>query len=397
MKNLTNPLLSIVVPTMNRYYHLVKLIEHIDTFSNVDLELVIQDNTEDNHYILDYLERKNRRFLVYRHTKERLSISDNVDLAIGNSSGEYICFIGDDDGVMPSIIECTKWMRDHEVDAAIFANIIYNWPDYYSEVNTGTDTGALFYDNFSFKVNLLNPIHELRKIAGSGFTNLHGLPKLYQGIVSRKSVDAVYLIGKTYTPGPSPDMATAVALAFIAKRFVKISIPVIITGQSANVGAGERKLAGRTKNLKEVDFISEVAKSNWSSLIPRVWCTQTVWPESAIKAIEYMGKSSEIKVSFAHILARIVQNYPLEFLVAYKHSNNRLYFLILCGYFIIGRRAKKAYHFLRSVFNNLDHKSPLCNKKNGLNTLHDSALFIKENCPQFCEAGITDKLIIEKH
>ena len=46
-------LLSIVVPTKNRYYYLKSLIKLVQSFNSNEIELVVQDNTENNSEILE--------------------------------------------------------------------------------------------------------------------------------------------------------------------------------------------------------------------------------------------------------------------------------------------------------------------------------------------------------
>ena len=108
-----NYLLSIVVPTKDRYYYLKYLIELISSFNTSDIELVIQDNTYDNQEILNYLNEYLNPHVKYYHIKEHLSQSENSDKAILNSSGEYVCFIGDDDAVTRHIVDCVKWMKSN--------------------------------------------------------------------------------------------------------------------------------------------------------------------------------------------------------------------------------------------------------------------------------------------
>ena len=62
-----------------------------------EVELVIQDNTVDNTEIVSFLNEEHYGFVVYDHFAEQLPISLNSDKAVLNSSGEYICFIGDDE------------------------------------------------------------------------------------------------------------------------------------------------------------------------------------------------------------------------------------------------------------------------------------------------------------
>lgn len=315
-------LLSIVVPTKDRYKQLKHLINLIDGFNSEEIELVLQDNTFDNSEILNFLSTKQRTHVKYYHNIKPFPINYNVDLAILNSTGEYVCFIGDDDGVLPNIINCIKWMKRNDIDALRPAITIYNWPDFLDFDNNNL-SGALLYDNFSYEVKEIDINKSLRKLANRGFSHIYTIPKVYHGIVKRKCLDEIYKIGGTFSPGPSPDMATAVALSFVVKNFTEINLPVILIGQSESVGGGERKLKGGVKNINEVPFLPKNAKENWNSRIPKVWCSQTVWPESAIKAIQYMSKESEIMVNYEYILAKFIRSHKSEKNLAIQLSKNK--------------------------------------------------------------------------
>ena len=53
--------------------------------------------------------------MKYYYTKEQISVKENSDLAILHSSGEYVCFIGDDDGVSRHILKVVKYMRKNGI------------------------------------------------------------------------------------------------------------------------------------------------------------------------------------------------------------------------------------------------------------------------------------------
>ena len=91
---MSKPLLSIVVPTKDRYQYLKVLISLIDSFKSDEIELVIQDNSEDNKDFLLFLSEGDYSFINYNYTKGQIPMSTNSDKAILNSNGEYICFIG---------------------------------------------------------------------------------------------------------------------------------------------------------------------------------------------------------------------------------------------------------------------------------------------------------------
>ena len=123
-------LLSIIVPTKDRYEYLKPLIELVQSFHSDDIELVIQDNTNNNTEIIDFINQVGYRHLKYFHVVEQISVAQNSDLAILNSTGEYVCFIGDDDGVSYHIISAVKWMKDKGVDVLKTTMTSYKWPSF---------------------------------------------------------------------------------------------------------------------------------------------------------------------------------------------------------------------------------------------------------------------------
>ena len=91
------PLLSIVVPTKDRYKYLRYLIEYVIELNNPQIEFVIQDNTANNKEIIEFLSDKLSENIKYFYTKESIPIGENSDKAVLNSTGKYVCYIGDDD------------------------------------------------------------------------------------------------------------------------------------------------------------------------------------------------------------------------------------------------------------------------------------------------------------
>jgi glycosyltransferase involved in cell wall biosynthesis len=384
-------MLSIVVPTKDRYEQLKHLINLIDGFRLEEIELVIQDNNYNNNEILEFLSLKQRSYLKYYHNKEQLPVYLNADLAIHHSTGEYVCFIGDDDGVLPNIIDCVKWMKRNGIEALRPAITIYNWPDFL-DFGKNNLSGALFYDNFSYDVEEIDINKSVQKLANRGFTHIYTIPKVYQGIVKRKFLDEIYKIGGTYSPGPSPDMATAVALSFVVKKFVVINLPVILIGQSQTVGGCERKLKGGVKNIDEVPFLPKNAKENWNSRIPKVWCSQTVWPESAIKAIQYMNKESEIKINYEFILAKFIRTHKSKKKLALQLSNNRANLFNYLVYFKIERiflaiRWRMKYFVTRK--RQFEGRN---NINRGINDIERASDFFLKEFPDYTSIGAFNRL-----
>lgn len=333
------PLLSIVVPTKDRYRYLEKLLELIDSFNydSNEFEVVLQDNTQDNSRILKFLAEKKYPFVVYNHKAEQIPIYLNSDLAILVSSGEYVCFIGDDDGVTRDILDWVKWMKDSGNEVLIPLEVAYDWPDSYSV--TGVDTrGILSFPPITAETVVRDSMEEMGKLIDIGFIDRKGLPLVYHGIVKRTALDKVYSQGGTFFPGPSPDIANGVALALVCDKYVYVGQPIVISGASSTHGGGAKKMKGRGADIASMPFLPQNCKENWEEKIPLVWTGPTVWCESAIKALRYMHREDLIdKVNFEHLYSFFTAyHYPYRNL-AYKLTRNKLKLFVSSWLMIIKR------------------------------------------------------------
>lgn len=300
-------LLSIVVPTKDRYNYLKHLIQLVQGFKSNEIELVIQDNTYDNTEICDYLKENVTDHVSYFHTKEQLSMSDNSTKAILNSQGEYVCFLGDDDGVVRNIIDVVKWMKSNNIDALTSKIFEYNWPDYVDNSRYHM-SGVVFSKLNSKKSGLIDIEKSLKSIIRDGFGNIIGLPRLYQGIVKRTCLDKVFDKYGSYFPGPSPDMANAIALVDFVNRYYYLDEPVVITGQSRSYGGGEKLLKGKLKKVTEIPFMPKDVLETWDCHLPQLWCSDTIWPQSAIVVLNKQSRS--VKYNYERIYARFVFHHP---------------------------------------------------------------------------------------
>lgn len=304
------PLLSIVVPTKDRYFYLKYLVDLIATFKSDEIELVIQDNSTDNTEILDFLHKKDYTFVRYFYNKEQLSMSKNSDLSILNSSGEFICFIGDDDGVTRYAIECARWMKEKGFNIVKSAFAIYKWPSFISPKHYDVSS-CIFYNNFSLTYNIIDCKESLRLLLSSGIDTLGSMPKVYNGIVRKTTLDKIYRKCNTFFPGPSPDMANAVALALTEDTFVFVDAPIIIGGHSSNIGGGANRYRKKYGPLEDQPFIAQEHIDNWSINIPKIWASRSIWPESAITAIKALNKEEYLTgINYEIIYRKFVVEHP---------------------------------------------------------------------------------------
>jgi len=339
-----NPIVSVVVPTKNRYKYLKHLINLIVSFKSNEIELVIQDNSDNNNEIIKYLDGISSQSIKYFYCSEKLSMSENSDLAVHNSTGEYICFIGDDDGVSRNIIDCVKWMKRNGFDSLRSSRVDYNWGDYNKSKHSKDMSQTLLYNQFSLTYKFVDAKKELNRILRKGLQTVDEIPMLYNSIVRKDVLNEIYNIGNTFFPGASPDISNGIALCFYVKKYVVIDLPVVISGASMMTGGGIYKRKGRTSRLEDVGFISKNVIDNWEENIPRIWAGRLAWPESGVKALRYLGKEDYLKyMNYNYMFAAFSVYYSQFFRTAFEYSPNKLLFLfyLLVILFSSGTRVLK--------------------------------------------------------
>ena len=302
-------LLSIIIPTKNRYSTLFKVVELLTSFNeNDEMEIVIQDNSDNNSeaitFFSGYSQHNNIR---YFHSPERLSVIENSDLAVLNSSGEYVCFIGDDDAVMPNIISVVRWMKKNNFKALKSYEPNYYWPNLKSNYLSADDSGVFRYKKWkksSFEV--ISTSAALSYTIARGAVLIDKLPCLYHGIVERNVLDKIYQKAASYFPGASPDMANSIALTQLIDSYVLVSYPVTISGKSTNSAGGAGVLHQHVAKIEDVAHLPKDTAEKWDSRIPKYWTGPTIYAETAIKALQVFNDVDSLKqFNFDYLYAYI--------------------------------------------------------------------------------------------
>lgn len=296
------PLLSIVIPTKDRQKYCLSAVESILRVGSDKIQVVIQDNSIDNllQNMLPIINNENILKYVYR--SDELSFVENFNNAIDNADGEYICIIGDDDGINPQIVEAASWAKDNNIDSLV-GNIKAN----YRWDNTGTKdtfftkmTGStLTITHFDGKAKRVNIEESLNKLMENGCTNYldFDFPKLYHGIVRKDSLVKLKNHTGAYLKGLSPDIYAAIALACTIKNLVVIDYPLTIPGvcaESGSIQEGQKK--EHSKELATAPhFKGRTISYEWDNNVPKIYCVQTIWADSAFAAIKDYNRTDLVK------------------------------------------------------------------------------------------------------
>lgn len=283
----SSPLLSIAIPTKNRYEYLIPCLKTLITLKqNYDnIEIVVQDNNSDNGPFLEFL-NSNSHFISYHHTSESISVVDNCDLAIAHCTGEFICFIGDDDSVPNAIVDVCQWMHDNDIESCLGTIARFNWPD--------MQFSRHHFKNLSIPCRKRNiGLHDVDTIRNQilkiGGIEMLELPKVYHAIIAKKSLYRLKQTCGSFFPGPSPDMANAIGLTLVLKNHIVIDTPIIISGFSYKSTGGQGSRGAHTGKIEDIAHLPKNTAAEWDKRIPRYWTAETIYAESVLKSLKRCG------------------------------------------------------------------------------------------------------------
>ena len=194
------PLLSIAIPTRNRQYYCIEAIKHILSYDNQDFELCIHDHSDDRT-IEEFVSTIDDKRLKYIYTTETLSSSENMSRSIQMTIGEYICMIGDDDTILPTIFKWAKYMKENDIDSICPGyRPEYYWPN---KETGNTGTLKIVQHKYMKDIEKIEPMERLEKLFRNGIIDYqqYNLPRVYHGLIKKEVMDKIYKKMGTYFAG----------------------------------------------------------------------------------------------------------------------------------------------------------------------------------------------------
>lgn len=288
------PLLSIIIPTKNRYEYLTHLVGYFSSLNDTRMEFVIQDNSDNkSEEFINRLNELNDDRVKYFHHQGHISVVDNCDKAILNSTGEYVCMLGDDDGFMPELIEWVVKMKGKEIDVLLPEKANYAWADIVNKHHKFS--GLLSYKKHDENLVEIDVQKELDNVLSYGGTFMFNMPRLYHAVVSRAVLNKIFEKTNSFFPGPSPDMANAIALCLLNPKTYYVNKPIIISGKGFKSTGGQGLRHGHIGKIEDIKHLPANTAADWEKNIPRIWTGQTIYAESIIKSLRRNGREDLIK------------------------------------------------------------------------------------------------------
>jgi hypothetical protein len=344
------PLISIVVPSKNRHYYLKFLIKYFNSIQSDKIELIIHDNSDsDLHIDFEiFLNSLKDSRIKYFYSSEELSVIENCDCAISKARGEYISMIGDDDVFSKYIIEYAEKFKEYNLDAVLPIKSFYTWPDVKPRLYKEKFSGILRTSNFNFKRTKIDVKKELEKVMLTGGTEILNLPRIYHGILKRTVLEKIFDKTNTYFPGPSPDMANAIAACKFINNFEIIDVPLLISGHSILSTGGQGAEGQHYGEIIKIKHLPKNTASMWSKEVPFYWSVYTIYAESVIQALKRTGMEDSFKkFNFQYLMANCLvfdTNYRDRVYQVYQNKN--IFYKVKIYYYFIKIWIKRLnFHF----------------------------------------------------
>lgn len=342
-------IISVIVPIKGNYEYLKAIILQSKKIDSEAFELVIQDNTEDNTEIIQFLHEFPSVNTRYYHDSTPMNMVENFESGIANSLGEYISILGSDDNFSTKIVDLAFYLKSKEIESAVCNKAIYYWPGMKFKAHHNRP-------NFSFKrgkgiVKDIDAYKELERLLNKGMVIMGNLPSPYHGIIKKEMLEKVKLLTGKYIPAACPDMAMAVSLALVVKKHIYIDLPFIISGQSYHSAGGKGARGEHKGDLKNKSFLPKDIELLWPTYIPKIWTGPTVYADATHNTLINMGHSEKIDLFNKEAnYAQIISFFPeyKELVMTYIEENllkrAKLYFYSLKLF------TKRALIFIKNAF-----------------------------------------------
>lgn len=277
------PLLSIIIPTKDRYETLMPVLRALTGSIRDDrLEIVVQDNSAQPLGEESFHREVGDQRVRYRHVGEKLSIVANTVQAIEHSRGMFLIFIGDDDLVSPYVMDFVDWMKANACEALAYGAARYWWGSVQFEKPTKYHHAGAFWlmEPHDGRLRRMETKRELNRILALGGVNYGEMPRFYHGIVSRNALERIRSDSGVYVPGASPDMAFSAALCLVMDEYTWVDYPVSVFGAARNSGGGMTAARRHHGRLEDQAHLPRQTIEQWNPLLPRIWSELTIYPQT---------------------------------------------------------------------------------------------------------------------
>ena len=258
---------SIVIPSRERGVYLTQSLRTVTAIDDDAIEILVSDNASTD----DTAERAaavDDPRLRYVNTGARLSMRQNFEFALRQSTGDYIITFGDDDGMIPGQFPVLRRLLTQErPDAVSWELPTYGWP----VPGFGGKTGGvrLRRSGMFGKPSRIDAKRRLAQLEAGLCDPEPPMPNLYHGCMSRAFLDRLAGPGAPYFRARSPDIYATFRALQHGGELWHIPHPLSINGFSpASTGGSMQSFGCATEKKADTRFLSEAKTDDVDDIVP---------------------------------------------------------------------------------------------------------------------------------
>lgn len=234
-----DPLLSVIITTRDLPEIPVHVVRQVLSIPSCRIEVIVRDSSN-SPALGEQLKAIDDNRLRYEYSTP-VSMTENWNRAAQLATGEYVCFIGHDDGVNPGIINIAKWASRVHADAVVFPySAVYYWPDFPNKHYAG----RLFLGKCSGEVRSIPARQQLMRYIRA--VDPIALPRIYHGLVRRECLEVLRHKTGQYFHTPALDDYFSYAICENIKDYYYVHFPATIAGKCRGSNSGLYELMGNS-------------------------------------------------------------------------------------------------------------------------------------------------------
>ena len=256
------PLVSVVIPTHNRFELLKLAVQSVLNQTHSDFEIIVSDNYSTDATNLIVEEFSDSRIKYFRSEK-MLSLGDSWEFALTHATGEYVGFLSDDDAYAKVYLETMlRILEDNKAEIAA-TKITSYYSKNFKEYGRNIEPNSLVLLPYSRKLSVLDKdeavtflFSKFNLTVNSGFASSVNIPQLVNTIYHSSLIKKVKdRVGKLL-PIVGSDIYTAALFLNVADKYCYIDEPLYLhnTWEGSST-AGDQSMFEKYPEEKQLDYV----------------------------------------------------------------------------------------------------------------------------------------------
>lgn len=219
---------SVVIPTRERHDTLFHCLRTVVDQDVDDLEIIVSDNASSSD-TRDVVESFRSPRIRYVNTGKRVSMTHNFEFGLSHASGDWVAFLGDDDGFLPGgIRRAVDTVTDSGQLALGSQSCVYNWPSVYDPATPVLEV----------PLRRGSRLRNSRQVMGDVLVNrtdYRQMPLLYTGgVIHRSVIEKISADQGAVFRSQIPDVYSGFAICGVVPEYLFMDEPFALGGRSSH-------------------------------------------------------------------------------------------------------------------------------------------------------------------